>query len=260
MIRSLLLVSAISFAFDSISASAQNIPSGSPQAISLAAQSLAALSGGVNISDITLTGNVTWEGNDSGTATLKALGTAESRIDLVLSSGTRTELRDAQTGVATGKWINPSHASGVIAFQNCQTDAAWFFPALGSLAVGSNIVLSYIGQETRNGIAVQHIQSYVYQPNSVSIGTTTTQQLSTTDFYLDATTLLPLAVIFNAHPDTDTGVSLPIEVDFSNYQTIGGVVVPMHIQRFQQGHLLLDAALTGASFNTGLTLSTFAIN
>ncbi|MHB8217052.1 MAG: hypothetical protein ACYDDS_13320 [Candidatus Sulfotelmatobacter sp.] len=241
------------------SASAQNQPPSDPQALAYAAQSIAALTGGTAISDVTLSGSVTWNGSDTGTATLRALGTGESRMDLVLTSGTRTEIRDAQTGTLIGEWISPDNSSGMFAYQNCQTDAVWFSPALGSLAAGPNVVLSYLGQETRNGEAVQHLQSYVYQPNQLGL-TPSPQQLSTMDLYLDATTLLPAVVTYNAHPDNDASTNLLVEVDFLNYQTVSGVVVPMHVQRYQQGNLMVDVVVTGASFNTGLSLSIFTVN
>src|SRR5216683_7094811 len=130
---------------------ALNQPASDPQALALAALSVAALTGGTTISDVTLTGSVTWNGtgSDTGTATLRALGTGESRIDLALTSGTRMEIRDAQTGVPLGHWVAPNNSSGNYTAHNCWTDAVWFFPALGSLAVGPNVVLSYIGQESR---------------------------------------------------------------------------------------------------------------
>lgn len=56
-------------------------------ALSYAAQSIAALTGGVTISDVTLTGAFTWtvaSDTETCTATLLALGTGESRIDLAL--------------------------------------------------------------------------------------------------------------------------------------------------------------------------------
>ena len=236
-------------------------PSSNPQALAYATQSVAAMTGGTVISDVTLTGNVTWtagSNSETGTSTLMALGTSESRMDLVLPSGTRTEIRDASTGTPLGKWTSQSGASGKFAFHNCQTDAVWFFPATGSLTAGPNVVLSYIGQENRNGQEVQHLQSYVYQPNPTP--GTSSQQLSTMDFYLDATTLLPSAVTFNAHPDNDAMTNLLIEVDFSNYQNVNGVMVPMHIQRFWQGNLSVDMTVTSSSFNTGLSLSEFAVN
>ena len=115
--------------------------------MSYAAKSIAALTGGTGINDATLTGSVTWAGNDTGAATLMALGTGESRMDLALGSGTRTEIRDAQTGIQVGKWINPDSSSGPYAPQNCSTDAVWFFPPLGSLAAGPNVVLSYMAKK-----------------------------------------------------------------------------------------------------------------
>lgn len=238
------------------------VPVSDPVALGYAAQSIAAMSGSTAIGDVTLTGTIAaapGSTSETGTATLLALGTAESRMDLVLSGGTQTEIRDAQTGTTLGEWVKPNGSTGLFAFHNCQTDAAWFFPVLGSLAVGSNVVLSYVGQETRNGESVQHIQSYIYQslqPTSAP----STQQLSTMDFYLDATTLLPTAITYNAHPDNDETTNLLVEVDFSDFQSMSGVMVPTRIQRFQQGDLMVDVTVSGASFNTGLSLSIFAIN
>jgi hypothetical protein len=248
----LVVVLASCFAF------AQNPPPSDPQAVAFAAQSISAIAGGVSITDVTLSGNVTWNGSDTGSATLKALGTGESRMDLALTSGTHTEIRDAQTGVSLGQWTNPDNAAGNFADHNCRTDAVWFFPILGSLQAGPNTVLSYMGPENRNGAAVQHIESYVYQAGQFP--SPSPQQLSTMDFYLDATSLLPVAVTFNAHPDNDANTNLPVEVDFSNYEIVNGVGVPMHIQKYQSGTLMVDLLVTGASFNSGPPLSIFAIN
>ncbi len=240
----------------------RNQPASNSQAITYAAQSIAAMTGGTAISDATLTGTVTWtSGSDteSGTVTFLALGTAESRMDLALPSGTRTEIRDAQTGTTLGEWIAPN-GSGTFALYNCQTDAVWFFPALGSLAGGSTVVLSYIGLETRNGESVQHLQSYISQSSQSSISGVSAQTLSTVDFYLDATTFLPSAITFNAHPDNLASGNLPVEIDFSNYQNIGGVNVPTHIQKYLQGTLLIDVTISSATFNTGISLSNFSVN
>jgi hypothetical protein len=237
-------------------------PKSDPQAVSFASQSMSALTNGVAISDVTLTGTVTWTvGSDSeaGTATLLALGTGESRMNLSLQSGTRSEIRDASTGIALGQWINQSGASGLFASQNCWTDAVWFFPALGSLAMGPNVVLSYIGADSWYGHNAQHIESYIYLVGQ-SLTTPTPQQLSTMDFYLDATTLLPLGIMFNGHPDNNAGANTQYEIDFLSYQAIGGVNVPTHVQKYIQGSLVLDLSITAASFNTGVPLSDFAIN
>jgi hypothetical protein len=76
------------------------------------------------------------------------------------------------------------------------------------------------------------------------------------DFYLDSATHLPVATVFNSHPDNAAGSNIAVEIYFRNYQQIDGVQVPMHIRRFVQGALLVDISLDTASFNTGLSLST----
>ena len=121
-------------------------------------------------------------------------------------------------------------------------------------------MLLYIGQETRNGVKVQHIQSYSTQSLQLPHPMPSVQQLSTMDFYLDADTLLPSAIVFNSHPDNDPVTNIPVEIRFSNYQPFGGVMVPLHIQRYWQGTLAVDLVISNATFNTGLSLSSFAIS
>lgn len=231
------------------------------KAMGIAARSLALLTRGTPISDVTLTGAVTWiAGSDkeSGTATLWAAGARESRVDLALTRGTRTEIRDAQTGMTRGAWTAPSGAGGKFAFHNCQTDAVWFFPALSSLAPSTNLVLSYIGHEDRKGKSVEHIHSYVRQ--SEPRLAQWVRELSAMEFYVDAATLLPSAITFNVHPDNNALGNIPIEVDFSDYQSINGVLVPMHIEKYVQGTLMIDLTISNAVFNTGVPLSNFATN
>jgi|HubBroStandDraft_5_1064220.scaffolds.fasta_scaffold00077_23 hypothetical protein len=251
-LRVLLLI----LAFPGFLASQTQLASDS-QALALAAESTASMTGGVSIRDVTLTGTVTRNSVETGTVTLRASGTDKSRVDLVFDGGPRTEIRDTWMGVPRGEWTGPNQTSGKLSFHNCQTDAVWFFPALSSLAMEKTVALLYKGHELRNGTSVEHIQSYVHD-----IGQSyrpTKEQLSTMDFYLDATTLRPLAVRFNVHPDNDPTVNLVNEIFFSDYHTINGVTTPMHIQRYQQGNLMLDIVLSDASLNTNLHPSIFAI-
>lgn len=233
---------------------------GDAQALTLASKAVAALTGGMAVQDVTLTGVVTRDvgGVESGSAILRAQGNGESRIDLTLPDGTRTEIRDTSTGSPQGKWVNPDGKSGMVASHNTLTDSAWFFPALGALAGGSDVALSYIGQENLNGTVVQHIQSHLIQSSQAT--NATVQRLSTMDFYLDAATFLPVALKFNEHPDNDDLVNLAVEVDFSNFEITNGAAVPMRIQRRLQGRLVEDIRVSNVSFNRGLSISDFAVN
>ena len=80
---------------------AQSPPASDPQALGYAAQSIAALIGGVTVSDVTLTGSVTRIAGseaDTGTATLLAKGTTESRVDLQLTGGSRSDILNGSSG------------------------------------------------------------------------------------------------------------------------------------------------------------------
>jgi len=138
--------------------------------------------------------------------------------------------------------------------------ASWFFPALSSLSgVDPSVVLKYVGLENRSGTSVQHLQSYRYVPAKLASTSTLLQQQSTVNFYLDTSSSLPVSTTFNVHPDDDSSVSLTIEVDFSTYQLSDGAQIPMHIQRYMQGGLVLDLVVTGISLNSGLQDSSFTI-
>jgi len=240
---------------------AQNPPASDPAAVSLVQPSIAALTGGVAISDVTLNANVTstWgSSSETGTATFRASGTSDGRVDLNLNDVTRTDVRNSTNGIPGGAWVVNGGTATPYALHNCWTDAAWFFPALSSLAhtANANFVFKYMGQVQHGGLNTQQVRVFQAPPAGISLF----QQLSTIDFYLDPVSLLPSAVAFNVHPDGNAGVSLSVEVDFSNYQVIQGVAVPMHIQRYQQGTLMLDATIQTVLLNQGLSPSVFSIN
>jgi hypothetical protein len=231
-----------------------------PQAIALATQALTALTGPAQVSDITLTGTATrTAGSDveSGSITLKALGNPNSRFDLVLTSGTSSEIRNASNGTPQGSWITPDSVSHAMATHNTLTDAAWFVPELSVLSQISNpnFIVSYVGQETRAGAAVQHLH-FASQSTSTD-PTGLLQRLTAEEVYLDASTFLPVALTFNTHPDIDAGTNIPVEIDFSNYQQVNGVQIPFHVQKFLNGSLFLDVTVQSVVLNSGLPASDF---
>jgi hypothetical protein len=233
-----------------------------PQAAALASQALASLIGTAQVNDVTLTGSGTrTAGSDveSGSVSLKALGTSQSRLDFSVASGTRSEIRDLNSSAAPqGFWIGLDGSVHSMANQNCVTDAAWFFPPFSVLSQlsNTNLVASYVGQETKNGAAVQHLSFAVQNGDTTGLS----QQLSTEDIYLDASSYLPVALAFNVHPDNDASANIPVEIDFSNYQTVSGVQVPFHIQQFLNGTVLYDLTIQSATLNSGLTNTAFSAN
>jgi hypothetical protein len=238
-------------------------PPSDPTALSYAAKSVAAMTGSTTVSDATLTGTInTWMAGstaDTGTVTLKVEGYGESRVDMQLAaSGAISQIRDASTGVAQGEAITGGTGTQY-SYQNCVTDAAWFYALNSAMAVAPNqgVVLSYVGLETLGGSSVQHLQSYYYQSGLDPTSQAQLQTNSTIDYYLDATTFLPVAEMFNTF--SGTGTAIPVQVMFLSYQTVQGVTSPQHIQEYINGTLQFDATITSVAVNTGIPLSTFTI-
>ena len=240
------------------------LPASDPRATALAVQSVTALTGGNPITDVTLNGNATWiAGSDreTGSATLLAKGTNESRIDLSLTNGLRTDIRNDTAGFPQGESIAIDGSLHPWAVHNCWINASWFFAPLSFLATTSdpNLVFTYVGQELRGGTSVQHLRIYRYLLGQSAKVISLTQQLSTIDIYLDASSFLPVAYGFNIHPDEDATANIAAEIDFSNYQAVNGIQVPFHIQKLIDGGLAVDIIVTVVNFNSGLSDSLFAV-
>lgn len=239
----------------------QPVPVSDPQALSLVQQSIATLTGGTTISDVTLKANVIsvlGSDNETGTGTFEVKGLSESRVDLNLSGGTRSDVRNVTSTGPGGAWETNGGSPIAYVQHNCWTDAAWFFPAASSLAqwANSNAIFKYVGQEQHGGVMTQHIHvSQLLPQDSSGI----LQRLTTEDFYLDPNSYLLLAVSYYIHADNDENTNIPTEIRFANYQPVSGVQVPFHIQQSLNGRVVLDVTVTSAAFNTGLQDSVFTL-
>lgn len=232
-----------------------------PQAVMLLSQALSRLkSTPAAITDVSLTASVTYtSGSDqeTGTATLQALGDAQSRVTLNLENGPRQEIR---SGFA-GSWSGTDGAAHPMATHNCWADASWFYPLLTVEAASSDptVSITLAGQTTLNGESVDDLVLSRIVPHQSPVVTAEIQKLSAVHLYLAASTLMPVELDFNIHPDKDVNSNIPVEIEFSNYRAISGVLVPFHIQKFLQHSLLLDLEVSGAVVNSGLSAAEFAL-
>jgi hypothetical protein len=251
------------FAFALVSSRAQQSPGvSSPQVIQLLQRALKALTNGTSLQDITLTGTarrIAGSDDETGQATLSATA-GGSRIDLNLSSGPRTEIYNGSGGSPAGTWSGPDGVAHAISFHNLLTDPAWFFPAF-PITHGASpaYVATYVGHETRDGQAVEHLTISQVSAAQSPAGVPTMSNLSQMDFFLDSTTFLPLAVTFNTHPDNNAVLDIPIEIRFSDYRVVNGVQIPFHVQKFLNNGLILDLQFSSAALNSGLTASQFQV-
>jgi hypothetical protein len=232
------------------------------QALQLLHQALAALSPNVATQDTTLTGSVHYVAgaeDEIGTATLKALVSGASSVDLALPSGKQSEVRNLTGVLPTGEWIDFEGVSHALVLHNLFNEPAWFSPVatITRVLATPQLVPNLVGAETINLQSVNHI-SISRTPDDSSAPEAARAHLSRLDLYLDPSTSLPQSLSFDIHPDNDAGLDIPVIVQFSDYRSVNGSMVPFHIQRYLDNTaLVLDIQLSSATINTGVPISTF---
>jgi hypothetical protein len=265
--RSWLRILACFFASSALfTISAHQTPATNSQGLTFAQQALIALRGSTVVSDVTLSGTGTRSigpDSESGNFTVIGLGSSQSRFDLNLRAGTRTELFNlSSTGMPQGFWSANGSVMHAVAGHNSLVGQIWFFPELSIVGESSNpaVVVSYLGRTEKNAQQVEHLRFALSAPSVSNADAGILARLTATDVYLDASTSLPVALAFDTHPDKNSTVDLRVEVDYSDYRTVEGVEVPFHIQKFLNGSLFLDLNVQHAAVNSGLTASSFAAN
>src|SRR5438094_7274276 len=121
---------------------AQNPPASDPQALTFAAQSIAAMTGGATISDVTLAGNaVRIAGSDKevGTVTLMGRGTGESRVDMDFKSSMRSDIRnDNSADLRQAAAVLNGDKPQPWPLHNCLTSPRWLVTASSPLVIRSD--------------------------------------------------------------------------------------------------------------------------
>jgi hypothetical protein len=75
------------------------------------------------------------------------------------------------------------------------------------------------------------------------------EKLSEFTLLIDKKTGLPAKLQFSAHPEDDANVDIPVEVVYSDYREVDGVIVPFRIEKYMNGNLLLELTVNSAVVN-----------
>lgn len=261
-----------------------NNPSTTDQGPVILQQTLAALTAGPPITDVTLRGSVTVTLSNvsspgpgvstvpqittkSAAITLIAVGDGQSELAFTWPSGGSTDLRSSIGGVpaeiTTGSNGTVRHPVTDGPVPALTPHAAWFFPAFSIAAeCGSTYTGSYIGDEIRNGAAVKHLE--VWQlPSDASLDPAALKHFTRHDLYIDPSSFLPIAAVFNARvypadpklrPVLPQILTVPQEIRYSDYRLVQGWLVPFHLEVFINNSPYMDIQISGAALNKGLSL------
>ncbi len=234
-----------------------------PQAVALLNQSLSA-AGGVPalaaIRDFTATGTIIyyWGGQQvAGTATVRARGFDQFRLDASIPDGTRSyvvshgvgALKDTSGTVTTIPYFNTVNIS-LLSFPYLGISARLGDPLSTIRDMG--LVTTSSGSQLHQ-IRVQRGFPPGQDPNEALAG------FCISDYFLDPQTSLVMEVIDQTHAVGDPTQSFAHEIDLGNYTAVNGVNVPMTVSENVDGLTIWQLQLTSVSFNVGLTDADFIL-
>jgi outer membrane lipoprotein-sorting protein len=251
-----LVLAALAATAQQSSPPATQTPQRDAQAVAILQQSVAAMASTVP-SDSSATGTVTViEGSTTQTGAIQilTLGPTQTSEILNLTNGQRSIIYsngDALETTATQS-ANPP-------LELIVTDQSPDFPLPLILSALNNPDASfrYIGQEALNGVSVQHVQfwnSFSSKPHLQKLA-----PFSMRDLWIDPTSAMPLKIAYSRRAGGGAIPAIPIEVFFSNYTNVNGVLYPFQINKSLNGTPWQKITIQSVSFNTGLTAAQFKV-
>jgi hypothetical protein len=226
------------------------------QAVAIVQQSIAIMANNIP-SDSSASGSVAIvEGSapQSGTIQILTRGTAQTAEAITLPTTQRAVIYSNGNAleVSGGQSINPPLESVV-------TDQGPDFPLPFFLGLLNNTdeAFVYVGQETLNGMTVQHIQlwnTFASNPHLEQLA-----PFSTRDIWFSSANGLPLKIAYTRRAGGGAMPSFPVEVTFANYTNVSGVLYPFQISKSYNGTPWEAIAIQTVAFNTGLTDAQFQV-
>lgn len=131
--------------------------------------------------------------------------------------------------------------------------------ALAQWVSSSNIGLTMIGTETIGGQNLLHISITPTlvgntDANLEKIYETTHQR----EIYLDPQTMLPVRLRYYSH-STDWRTTVPIDLVYSNFQSVNGVLFPLTVTRYSGNQILATIQYQSIVLNSSLNPSDFTV-
>jgi hypothetical protein len=237
--------------FGLVASSSAHSQTSTPSSFQVQAQT--AVSAGKPFSVVNLTATAEWTAgatHESGTAQLQAKVDGSTNVQLSLGPVSRTEIETKTDYSRTCTWIDAAGGSHDIPGPNCMIAIPWFAPSLFTQPVSrlpGLVEMTDGGVVTRNNSTFHEVS---YLLNLVEANTASAQTAigqSTVNVFYDPQTFLPVSLEYFVHPDNNDLKNIPVRVGFSNYQSVSGVMLPFHVEKYVNRTLQLTLDVTSSS-------------
>jgi hypothetical protein len=217
-------------------------------------QAQAAVSAGKLFSVVNLTATAEWiagSDHETGTAQLQANADGSTNVQLILGKASRTEVQTKADSSRTCTWTDSAGKNYDVRGPNCFIAIPWFAP---SIFMQSQTRLSPLlnatdeGETSENNVTHHQIKYVFNHPGAYNLPTAKHGvNVSTVKVSCDPQTFLPSSLEYQIHPDNNNLQNIGVRVVFSNYQSVSGVMLPFHIEKYVNRSLQLSLDVTNAS-------------
>lgn len=210
-----------------------------------------------SIADFKASGKITyfWAGEEvQGAATIWARGTDQFRLDAKLHDGVRSFVVNKGLGSVHRTNGQPT----LLPPHNTVNLGSLTLPTvhLAAALQDHSFSVLYVGRESKDGHQVHHVRLQKVFPNDVD---GIRGRLSKREFYIDTVTLQIVNTVDMLHPQYQFGVAYPHEMLFSDYQNVGGLMIPFSIIEIVNGQHTFAIRLNEFTINQGLTDDDFQL-
>jgi len=227
------------------------------QAVTIIANSIAAMAQAAP-SDSTATGTINLVAgslNDSGTITVLTRGTNQTAETLQMSEVGNLETIYSQ---GSASQLNNSTSTTLQPELAVTSQCPDFpLPFLTGAVDNPDFGFKYIGTETVDGLSAYHVQfwdTFASTPQFQNLASFTTR-----DIWIAVASALPVRLSYNWRAAGGSAPSIPMQVDYSNYQSFGGTLYPLTIKKSKNGTVWQTITIQNVQFNTGLTDADFPV-
>jgi hypothetical protein len=222
------------------------------QALATVQSAIAAMGGAgavAAIQDATVQGTILDQPSDGSSARSFTWMSAGSQFRTQITTGTGTRIYVSGNGSPVDQ---ENGVSIPVPSFVAQANLPYELPALVLLNElnNPNYTISYVSTQQINGNPAIHIHTCDDTDFTSSL-------VTPQDWYFDTISGLPVRVEYKLPQDTDAQHPLPLSIDFANFKSASGVLVPYQLT-MNEGPVVEVATVTSVALNSGLSSSTFA--
>jgi hypothetical protein len=231
-------------------------PRSDSQALAVLNKAVTVMGGSV-LQDSTAIGTVTvTAGSDTESGTIKILtrGSTQTLEQITTSSGTTQAIYS--NGLANDSNHIATKTKYSLELAASSQSALFPLPLLSAILSSTDSAFRYIGLENIDGAGCHHLRTwntYSSQPDLQYLS-----PFSYREIWINATTGLPSRIAYSMRAGSGAEPAIPVEITFSDYRSVSGVLYPFQISHSLNGTPWLSVTISSVSLNTGLADSTFS--